>query len=106
MRDVGSVGGGTVLGGGVGRVDDAGGPRRLETPVSLWSTRSRAVNLLSHRTPLAAAMGDKVCDCLRKEKREKKKTNRHSHLQSLTESSLCRQPFTSFYTAFIELSEN
>lgn len=47
-----------------GRVDDAGGPRRLETPVSLWSTRSRAVNLLSHQTPLAAAMGDKVCDCL------------------------------------------
>lgn len=36
------------------RVDDAGGPRRHETPVSLWSTRSRAVNPLSfteHRSP-------------------------------------------------------
>lgn len=66
--------GGSPRGGGVasavgdGRVDDAGGPRRLETPVSLWSTRSRAVNLLSHRTPLAAAMGDKVCDRLDSQK--------------------------------------
>jgi len=36
------------------RVDDAGGPRRHETPVSLWSTRSRAANPLSfteHRSP-------------------------------------------------------
>jgi len=36
------------------RVDDAGCPRRHETPVSLWSTRSRAANPLSfteHRSP-------------------------------------------------------
>lgn len=48
------VGDRAALAAGVGRqqwgirVDDAGGPRRHETPVSLWSTRSRAANPLFH----------------------------------------------------------